>query len=85
MKALFGIVSLVVALALAGVLVAKQSKTALAVLPVSAPAESGASSVPAAGSSNVREQSQQLQQRVRDDVAKALEQGAATRRNEADH
>lgn len=73
MRALFGVVSLLVALAVVGVLVAKQSKTAassIAAAPGSAAASGASTPV------SIRVQSQQLQQRVAGDVAKALEQGA---------
>lgn len=82
MKALFGIVSLLVALAVVGLLVARQLQ---AVAPSVAPGAAGAAGVPAfVASGNVREQSQQLQRKVQDDVVKALEQGAAARQKQAD-
>ena len=79
MKALFGVVSLLVALAIVGLLAARQMKS---VAPSVAPSASGpgAADVPSfAGSGTPREQSQQLQQKVQSDVAKALEQAAAAR------
>ncbi|MEO6030332.1 MAG: hypothetical protein ABIP61_00285 [Burkholderiaceae bacterium] len=82
MKALFGIVSLLVALAVVGLLAARQLQ---AVAPSVAPAAAAAAGVPAfAASGNVREQSRQLQRKVQDDVAKALEQGAAALQKQAD-
>ena len=84
MKAVFGVVSLLVALAIVGLLAARQLK---AVAPSIGPGAAGAeaASVPSfAGSGTVREQSQQLQQKVQDDVKKALEQGAASRAEQAD-
>ena len=73
MRALFGVVSLLVVLAVISHLVTKQlGANRLAVAPSSSPA-----------SATVREQSQQVQDRVRTDVTKALEQGAA-RTGEAD-
>ena len=80
MRALFSIVSLLVVLAIVGILAAKQMKTAAPTL------DRAASSVPglAAPTGNVREQSQQLQQRVKSDVSKALEQGAAARTEPSD-
>jgi hypothetical protein len=81
MKALVGVVSLLVVLAVVGLVVVKQMKaTGL----VAAPAAQAAG-LPAApmtpGSGALREQSQQLQGKVTSDVAKALEQGAAARRD----
>lgn len=67
MRALFGVVSLLIVLAVVGTLVKKQlGAVSQSVAPASPPA-----------SGNVREQSQQLQERVRSDVTKALDQGAA--------
>jgi ABC-type phosphate transport system substrate-binding protein len=79
MKAMFGVVSLLVALAIVGLLAARQLRTvAPSIAPgASAPAAEGVPSF--AGSGTVREQSQQLQQKVQSDVVKALEQGAAAR------
>jgi hypothetical protein len=88
MKALFGMVSLLIALAIVGILAARQLKTA-------APsASSGATAAVAAtagvalpdvsASGTVREQSRQIQQKVKDDVTKALEQGAAARKDTSD-
>ncbi len=73
MRAVFGVVSLLIALAVVGILAARQMRAVnasvgSAIAPASAPTQ------PAG---NVREQSQHLQQRVTSDVAKALEQGAA--------
>jgi hypothetical protein len=81
MKAMFGVVSLLVALTIVGLVVVKQMKaTGL----VAAPAVEAAG-LPAAptmsGSGALREQSQQLQNKVAQDVAKALEQGAAARQD----
>jgi hypothetical protein len=85
MRALFGAVSLLVVLAIVGILAVKQM-TAVSSSVGSAgqsAAASGAAAVPPAPSTtNVREQSRQLQQRVKDDVTKALEQGAAARQEE---
>ena len=84
MKAMFGVVSLLVALAIVGLLAARQLK---AVAPSIAPGAAGAeaAAVPSfAGSGTLREQSQQLQQKVQDDVTKALAQGAASRAEQAD-
>ena len=82
MRALFGVVSLLVVLAIVGLIVVKQLK---AVGRVGAqPPSADATGVPLApamsGSGNVREQAAQLQNQVADDVAKALNQGAAAGR-----
>lgn len=84
MKAMFGVVSLLVALAIVGWLASRQPR---AVAPSIGPGAAGAeaAAVPSfAGSGTVREQSQQLQQKVQDDVKKALAQGAASRAEQAD-
>jgi hypothetical protein len=82
MKALFGIVSLLVALAVVGLLAARQWQ---AVAPSVAPAAAAAPGVPAfAASGNVREQAVQLERKVQNDVVKALAQGAAARQKQAD-
>jgi len=72
MKAMFGVVSLLVALAIVGFVAARQLKTA-------AP-----SALSGAASGTVREQSQQIQQKVKDDVTKALQQGAEARKDTPD-
>jgi metal-dependent amidase/aminoacylase/carboxypeptidase family protein len=88
MKAMFGVVSLLIALAIVGFLAARQLRTA-------APSASSAATAAAAAtagvvlpdvsaSATVREQSQQIQQKVKDDVAKALQQGAAPRKDTSD-
>lgn len=77
MKAMFGVVSLLIALAVVGMLAARQLT---AVAPSVAPAASAAgTSIVIDGGATVREQSQQLQRQVADDVKRALEQGAASR------
>ena len=70
MRAIFGVVGLLVALALVGFLAGKALRTAR-------PAGAAAPPTAAASAPTVREQSQQLQQQVRTDVGKALEAGAA--------
>jgi hypothetical protein len=75
MRAIFGVVSLLVVLAIVGLLASRHLKA------VSSPVASAASAVPAP-TGTVREQSQQLQQRVVTDMSKALEQGA--RKDESD-
>ena len=82
MRALFGVVSLLVVLAAVGLLAARQLKVGVPLLPLAATAASDSAPMPASGT--VREQSQQLQERVKSDIGKALEQGAAARKEEAD-
>lgn len=76
MRAMFGIVSLLIVVVIVGLLASRQMKAVTSV-PITA---GNAASTPAA---NARQQSQQLQEQVRGDVARALEQGA-TRREESD-
>ncbi len=73
MRAIFGVVSLLVVLAIVGLLAVKQLK---AVGPPAAVTGTTPTTRADASSDNAREQAQRLQQKVRDDVAKALEQGA---------
>ena len=80
MRAVFGVVSLLVVLAVVGVLMTKQLKATSRTL--SSAAVQVAPGTASAVASTVREQSQQLQQQVANDVAKAIEQGA--RKDEAD-
>ena len=72
MKALFGVVSLLVVLAIVGVLGSRQLKA----MRTSTSAVTG---VPAdaASPATVRQQSKLMQDKVKDDITKALEQGAA--------
>jgi hypothetical protein len=80
MRALFGIASLLVVLAIVGILAMKQMKAVNgSVGSAAATVPSGASPAPTsgAGGGDVREQSLQLQRRVKEDVAKSLQQGAA--------
>jgi hypothetical protein len=82
MRMLFGVVGLLVALAIVGLLAVKQlratGQAVSAALPAAAgPVASGASAA------TVREQAQQIQQKVKADVTRLLEQGAASRREEA--
>ncbi len=84
MRALFGVVSLLVALAIVGLVAVKQLK-AVGQRAAPAAAEAGVPAVPQlSGSGTVRQQTQQLQNKVADDVAKAMSQGADARRQEAD-
>jgi hypothetical protein len=79
MRAVFGIVGLLIAVGVVGLLAKKQLQAVGAVSV--APAVPGAQEAlqpPARGTpASVREQSQQLQRQVAEDVAKALSQGAA--------
>lgn len=69
MRAVFGVVGLLIVVAIVGLIARSQLQAGRAVPAVAAD--------PAASSSPVRERSQQLQHQVADDVAKALSQGAA--------
>ena len=83
MRAIFGVVSLLVVVAIVGLLASRQLKAVNSSV-ASAAAQAvptGASAAPAP-TGTVREQSQQLQQRVANDVVKAMEQGA--RKDESD-
>lgn len=80
MRAVFGVVVLLVALAIVGMLAVKQLKATGQSVGAALPAAGG--SATEATAANVREQSQQLQQRVQSDIAKALEQGGAARASE---
>ena len=81
MRGVFGVVSLLVVLAVVGMLGVRQMRATGqgvgAVLPAEARAASGAEAP-------LREQAQQLQQRVQSDVSRALEQGAAARKEAAE-
>lgn len=79
MRALFGVVSLLVALAVIGVIASRQLKAGIAPL---APTADTAASAPAPAGTPAQ-QSQQLQSQVKDDIAKAFEAGKA-QRDEAD-
>jgi len=82
MRALFGVVSLLIVLAVVGIAAKKQLQSVNNLGAAMPPAQtSGDASTVAPVASTVRAQSQQLQQRVADDVNKALQQGAA--RNES--
>lgn len=84
MRALFGVVSLLVALAIVGLVAVKQLKAvgkggAPAVVSADTPAAPQMS-----GSGTVREQSRELQNKVAADAIKAMNQGAAARSEEAE-
>jgi len=78
MRALFGVVSLLIVLAIVGIAAKKQLQAVGNLGAAMPPAQSsGDATTVAPAASTVRAQSQQLQQRVADDVNKALQQGAA--------
>lgn len=78
MKALFGVVSLLTVLVIVGIVAKKQLQAVNHVGASLPPAQtSTGTSTAAPAASTVRAQSQQIQQRVADDVNKALQQGAA--------
>ncbi len=77
MRAVFGVVSLLVVLAIVGILASRQLKA----VRVSTDSVTGTSAD--AASATVRQQSQQIQDKIKDDIAKALEQGSA-RNDQAD-
>ena len=74
MRAIFGVASLLVVVAIVSFVAGKQLRAVRQVPATSTGAM--AASTANAGSANARDQAQQLQQQVGDDVAKALEQGA---------
>lgn len=74
MRVVFGVVGLLVALAIVGIVAKKQLQATGQVAATVAPAASGA---------NVAEQSRQIQRQIQQDVTKALEQGAAARQDES--
>jgi len=78
MRALFGVVGLLLTLAIVGIVAVKQLNAvgrSVSAAPGASATSSTAPSISPSG--NVAEQSRQLQDKVRNDVAKALEQGAA--------
>jgi hypothetical protein len=83
MKALFGAVSLLVALAIVGLVMVKQLRAVGHVGPSSTDA-----SLPAvpqmSGSGTVREQAQTLENKIANDAVKAMNQGAAAHEREAE-
>lgn len=82
MRAVFGVLSLLIVVAIVGLLAKKQLQAVHNVGASLPPAQAGTEAATAAPpASTVRAQSQQIQQRVLDDVNKALQQGA--NRNEA--
>ena len=84
MKALFGVVSLLVALAIVGLIAVQQLK-AVGHVGGSAAVGAGVPPVPQmSGSGTVREQAQTLENKVANDVVKAMNQGAQARQTDAD-
>ncbi len=81
MKPLFGVVGLLLALAVVGIVAVKQLNAVSRSVGSAAQVDTSASSsqiTPAAASTGTLvEQSKQIQDKVRSDIAKALEQGAA--------
>ena len=79
MKAIFGVVSLLIVLAVVGIAAKKQLQTVNDIGASLPPAQTSTDTptVAPASSSTVHAQSQQLQQRMADDVNKALRAGAA--------
>ena len=86
MKAIFGVVSLLVALAIVGLVAVRQLKAVGHV--GGAPASTTAAGVPPvpqmSGSGTVREQAVQLENKVANDVVKAMNQGAAARADQSE-
>lgn len=88
MRALFGVVGLLLTLAIVGIVAVRQlnavGRSVGAAPGGSATSSAAPSTTPStAPAGNVAEQSRQLQDKVRADVAKSLEQGAA-RNDEAE-
>jgi hypothetical protein len=86
MKALFGVVSLLVALAIVGFVAVRQLKAVGHVGQAPASTTAGVAPVPQmSGSGTVREQAVQLENKVANDVVKAMNQGAAARADQSDN
>lgn len=81
MRAFFGVVSLLVALAIIGLVASRQLKAGFT--PTAAQADGSGASMAPAPTGTPAQQSRQLQTQVKDDIAKALEAGKA-QRDEAD-
>lgn len=73
MRAVFGVVGLLVVLAIVGIAAKKQLQASVV---------SPGTAAPAASAGNVAQQSRRIQQQVQADVTKALEQGAAAARQD---
>ncbi len=77
MRAIFGVLGLLIALAIVGVLAKKQLATtrqAVPALAVPAPAGADAANTPSQPTGTVREQSQQIQQQYKNAVEGAMQQ-----------
>jgi hypothetical protein len=84
MRALFGVVSLLVVLAIVGLIGVKQLTAVGHVAATSTP-QPDVAQVPAmSGSGTVNEQAVQLENKVANDVVKAMNQGAQARQDEAE-
>lgn len=79
MKAIFGVVSLLVALAIVGFVATRQLKAVGHIAGATPSASIGASTPlpPISGSAPVSEQARQIETQVANDIAKAMQQGAA--------
>ena len=81
LRALFGVVGLLLTLAIVGIVAVKQLNAVGRSVGATSPAGGSASAAQArpeaASNGTIVEQSKQIQDKVRSDVAKALEQGAA--------
>ena len=84
MKALFGVASLLVALAIVGLVAVRQLKAVGQGGPTGGERLDMPAMPPMGGSGTVREQARSLQNRVADDAIKAMNQAAAARQDEAD-
>ena len=86
MKAVFGAVSLLIALAIVGLVAVKQLRAVGHVSDPSAAAASqaGVAAPQMSGSGTVRDQAQQLQNKVANDAIKAMNQGAEARQAESE-
>jgi len=86
MRGLFGLVSLLIVLAIVGVLAMKQMRAVNSSVGASLPpAQSGVETARAGpAASDVHSESRQAPQRLANEMSKALEQGAAARKEEAD-
>ncbi len=85
LKALFGVVSLLVALVIVGLIAVKQLKAVGQVGRAGAASEAVGVAVPQmSGSGTVREQARQLQNKVANDAVNAMNQGAAARKEESE-
>jgi len=85
MKALFGVVSLLVALAIVGLVAVKQLKAVRKTGASPGASQAEVASVPQmSGSGTIRDQSRELQNKVANDAIKAMNQGAQARKDESE-